>query len=166
MTGGKTDESKEDDLPWAAPLTYDPTFLPTSLYKNSLSRTLIHSLSNFAQPRSLEPYHHANMGNDGLFKFNPCLSSTRMDEPPNSSGYLSASISSPVRRFENLAASREASNSCPTIAIPQQGTSFVDKTELSSPNGGTPRRPIGVFWDIENCNVRSLHLCKAFVVSS
>jgi len=125
----KTPEHREDELPWGLPMPFDPTFLPTSLYKSSFASTMFTS-GNV----QTEPYHHSLATKSS---FNPNFNSTRM-EPIGGSGCASTPVHQPC-----IGNSRETSSSCPNIAA-----------ELADlPVGKPPLPPIGVFWDIENCSV-------------
>ncbi|ODM96586.1 Meiosis arrest female protein 1 [Orchesella cincta] len=135
---GKTPEHREDEIPWSIPMPFDPTFLPTSLYKTAFASTLLTS-SNVQT--LCEPYHSLATKSSS---FQPTANSTRM-EPIGDSGCASTPVHQPC-----IGSSREASNSCPNIAVDVVRCSGSSEIPLSI---GKPLPPIGVFWDIENCSV-------------
>ncbi|CAL8099470.1 unnamed protein product [Orchesella dallaii] len=137
----KTLEHREDELPWGLPVPFDPTFLPTSLYKTDFASTLFTS-SNVQT--SSEPYNSLATKNSS---FQPAFNSTRM-EPIGGSGCTSTPVHQPCI----ASSTRETSNSCPTMATNAADARCSVSTDIPL-SIGKPLPPIGVFWDIENCSV-------------
>ncbi len=143
----KTVERREEDLPWEVPLPFDPSFLPTSVYKSVLDSTLQFNSSSVQNAPG--PYYSHSSSNDI-----PMYKSKKIANM-DTSGYGSDCVSGPINAQLCLSQARETSNSCPTISVPDRTLISGNAIEMPSTSTGAAKLlpPIGVFWDIENCAV-------------
>lgn len=137
-------QQREDVLQWEVPLSFDPTFFPTSIYKTAFSTPKLFPTTSIQN--AIQPFYF-----DSPTKTNTIRSVKNIppSEPPRVPRvYGSACFPSSPVLHHCLSYGTEASNSCPAIS------ETLNKSEqLSSTGAGKALPPIGVFWDIENCSV-------------